>query len=52
MTLKEWVKNELLFWAEEKKKAGYKGMETYCRARIDAAKGMERFIYLNQREAE
>ena len=50
MTLKEWVKNELEFWEEEHEKAGYEGMETYCRARIDAARGMKKFIYLNQRE--
>jgi len=49
MKLKEWVKNELEFWKEEWKKAGYEGMETYCRARIDGAKGMEKFIYLHER---
>ena len=52
MTLREWVENELLFWEEEEKKAEYEKMEIYCRGRIDAAKGMDHFILLHEREAE
>jgi len=50
MTLKEWVKNELEFWKEAIKNEDRKEMKTYCLARIDAAKGMENFIYLNERD--
>ena len=50
MTLREWIKNELEFWEEEEQKAGYDKMRTYCRGRIDAARGMKMFILLNERE--
>ena len=52
MTLNEWVKNELEYWSNEIKDSDGRTMEAYCKARIDAAKAVEKFVYLNEKDAE
>ena len=52
MTLNEWVKTELEYWKDEQKKATYSRMESYCTARIDAAKAAAKFIEINERDAK
>ena len=52
MTLNEWVKNELEYWQETKSDAqNSDAISNYCEGRIDAAKAVEKFVYLNEKDA-
>ena len=53
MTLNEWVKNELEYWQQARIEDDNRTtMVHYCEGRIDAAKAVEKFVYLNEKDAE